>query len=225
MTDAAQALPVPGRSVWWLAGAIAAGVVIPAAIGAVTALAAYYPVGQVLPASSLFILTGTVGLVVLAAVVMVLAGIFYSIWVGSWRPVVLSAIVGIVMIPSVLLAMTSHSALRVPAFHLLAARSVPLVQAIETYEHEKGAPPGALDDLVPEYLAEVPRTGMSAYPTYEYAPGPGYYCSDNTSWNISILVGDVLNWDMFFYCPGQDYPAKAGGDPVEVIGAWAYLHE
>jgi hypothetical protein len=34
-----------------------------------------------------------------------------------------------------------------------------------------------------------------------------------------------LNWDVFFYWPGQRYPAKAYGGSIERLGDWAYVHE
>ncbi|MDY7000161.1 MAG: hypothetical protein SVS15_00080 [Thermodesulfobacteriota bacterium] len=35
----------------------------------------------------------------------------------------------------------------------------------------------------------------------------------------------ILNWDIFFYRPGRDYPENAYGGPVKRIGDWAYVHE
>jgi hypothetical protein len=35
----------------------------------------------------------------------------------------------------------------------------------------------------------------------------------------------MLNWDVFFYWPTQDYPKTIYGGSTERIGQWAYVHE
>ena len=217
-------LPVPGRSVWWIVGALAVGIALPAVFGVATALVAYYPIGSALPESLLFARTGTVILVMFLSVAFVVAGAVYAVLARSWRPLFLAAILGGVMMPGFYTAMVSHLATRSLAFHLLADRSARLVTAIEMYARDIGNPPKALSDLVPRYLDEIPRTGMPAYPQYAYQTGPGY-CEKDSPWSVSIIAGDVLNWDVFFYCPNNDYSSDIGGNPVELIGDWAYMHE
>jgi hypothetical protein len=77
---------------------------------------------------------------------------------------------------------------------------------------------------VPAFLLAVPGTGMSVYPRYDYTVG-GTYCGDAAPWSLFVLAGNFLNWDTFFYCPGQNYPADVGGNWVERMGDWAYMHE
>jgi len=230
-----------------------------------------------------------------------------------------------------LLAASSVSQFRHDAFVALAERSAPLVQAIEYYERQNGHPPKNLDMLVPNPFPSLPRTGIRAYPDYEYQvfdqtcadarfiwydlglrggekpegqkkynagdpdhailifvfkgetvvevqtdrmpTDPGDFKFDRTAWrmdNISkrllmlrdLLAGTefvgktmrtvegvlgkpngefslpscpwelrvqsptgILNWDMFFYRPGRDYPENAYGGSVTRIGDWAYVHE
>lgn len=51
-----------------------------------------------------------------------------------------------------------------------AARAMePLVEAIQRFEHEHGAPPSSLDVLVPRYIAAIPTTGCPSYPNVLYA--------------------------------------------------------
>ncbi|KOR27441.1 hypothetical protein TI03_06900, partial [Achromatium sp. WMS1] len=57
---------------------------------------------------------------------------------------------------------------RFTAFERLAERSKPLATAIKQYEKLKGKPPSTLDELVPQFLSNIPGTGMPAYPNYEY---------------------------------------------------------
>jgi len=116
--------------------------------------------------------------------------------------------------------------LRMQAFHDLAERSQPLVEAIERYSADHGSPPTALTRLVPDYLDEVPGTGMPAYPEYEY---------DTTSdlgdpWVLSVFcpLAGAINFDRFFYAPRFAYepghrPELSGS--LEQVGAWMYLHE
>ena len=217
-------IPVPGRSLWWLASAGAAGLIVPTAIGAATAVLDYYPIGSILPAGWGFRLSGTLAAIGGVAVLVVLAGIAYSFLAWSWRPFILSVIMFGVMIFGFYPGIAAHFYLRNEAFDLLAARGAGLVHAIEAYERETGVPPSTLAALVPRYLSESPRTGMSAYPDYEYATGSGM-CLDGNAWNVNVLVGDMLNFDMFFYCPNKNYPTNIGGNWVEVIGDWAYMHE
>ena len=54
------------------------------------------------------------------------------------------------------------------AFRRVAERAGPLVQAIKAYEQDEGAPPQALQDLVPRYMARIPHTGHRTYPQFDY---------------------------------------------------------
>ncbi len=48
----------------------------------------------------------------------------------------------------------------------------------------------------------------------------------NTPWELGIdCPNGMLNWDVFFYWPTQDYPQRIYGGTVERIGAWCYVHE
>ena len=70
-------MPVPGRSLWWLAAAAAAGIAISTTIGTVTALAAYYPMGGALPRTPILSLTGTLFGIFVVAALAVAIGIGY----------------------------------------------------------------------------------------------------------------------------------------------------
>ena len=70
-----------------------------------------------------------------------------------------------------LLGITLGNKIRSSAFHDLAERSTPLVSAIERYIHDRGVPPESLNQLIPDYLSEIPNTGMMAYPEYQYEVG------------------------------------------------------
>jgi len=112
------------------------------------------------------------------------------------------------------------------AFVRLAERSTPLVTAIRAYESKYGAPPPALAKLVPEFLPEVPRTGMRAYPIYRYYAGPVASKCDGNPWVLEVSTpSGGINFDTFIYFPLQNYPKTGYGGYLEPIRDWAYVHE
>ncbi len=215
----ASRIAVPGRSLWWLAGAIAAGVAIPVAVGTMAALLGYYPVGSFLPPLSLFSFIGTVVMTCAIALMVVAVGIWHSVVAWNWRPLALAVIAAGVMVPGVYVGIVVHLYLRMTAFDALADRSSALVEAIKRYERDTSGPPATLADLLPRYLAEVPHTGMAAHPDYEYATA-SEFCSAANAWSVFVIAAESFNYDVFMYCPEQDYPAQ-----FEAIGDWAYLRE
>jgi len=116
-------------------------------------------------------------------------------------------------------------AVRITAFHRLAVRSQPLIDAIHKFAEERGRPPKDLRELVPSYLPGIPRTGMAAYPEYEYVSGEGGSWDENP-WVLFVNTpSGGLNWDMFIYFPLQNYPRQGHGGSLERVGKWAYVHE
>ena len=216
--------PVPGRSLWWLAGAGTAGILVPVLIGSVTAVLVYFPVGSSLPPIYLLSFVGTAFMTALVAFTVVVAGSAYSLVARSWRPFLLSIVLFGAMVPGVYPGVMAHLYLKKVGFEMLADRGALLTEAIHEFERTTGSAPDTLADLVPQYLAEIPATGMSKYPSFEYARAPGM-CPEDNAWNISMLVGEALNFDMFIYCPKQNYPRDVGGNWIERVGAWAYMHE
>jgi hypothetical protein len=98
---------------------------------------------------------------------------------------------------------------------------------VKAYEQTHGKPPVSLDVLVPEYLPAIPNTGMGAYPEYRYTLVTESGQQDGNHWVISIFTPTgIVDFDEFFYYPLQNYPShRWGGNPVERIGDWAYMHE
>jgi hypothetical protein len=48
----------------------------------------------------------------------------------------------------------------------------------------------------------------------------------NSPWELRIECSrGIINWDVFFYWPTQDYPTTLYGGGIERIGNWAYVHE
>lgn len=63
---------------------------------------------------------------------------------------------------------TTENKVRARSFRALAESSQPLVDAIARYHRHQDFPPSSLTALVPEYLDEIPGTGMGPYPEYRY---------------------------------------------------------
>lgn len=125
--------------------------------------------------------------------------------------------------------------IRKAACERVSQRSEVLIQAIDAYHAENSALPSALSDLVPEYLDEVPGTGIRAYPEFEYASEPFdnyYHVYDkqiykkyNASYELRVNFYRLFAWDCFFYWPSQEYPDCIYGGGTEKIGKWVYVHE
>ncbi len=105
-------------------------------------------------------------------------------------------------------------------------RSQPLVQAVHAYQAEHGRPPAALVDLVPDYLKEVPSTGIGISLNYRYVAGEKARSYADNSW---VLITSppcrLMSFDKLLYFPLQNYPQTGYGGWLEPIGSWAYVHE
>ena len=119
-----------------------------------------------------------------------------------------------------------HVDIRHNGFVNLAHRSRTLVSAIQQFETKYGKPPYKLEQLVPEFLPAVPKTGMGAYPNYEYLVVKDQTAYEGNPWVLKVQTpGGGLNWDMFLYLPKQNYPQAGYGGVLERIEDWAYVHE
>lgn len=79
-----------------------------------------------------------------------------------------TAITLVLALTTMLSVVVSKRTSRKWAFSNLEKRSERLVESIKRYEKDLNRAPSSLNDLVPNYIPEVPSTKMSAYPSYEY---------------------------------------------------------
>lgn len=113
---------------------------------------------------------------------------------------------------------------RLRAFERLAVRSQGLVDAIHAYEQEYSATPPDLTALVPEFLSEIPGTGMPSCPNYEYAVMTDDLDPERR-WDLKVSCpAGLINWDEFIYCP-EESRFDPDVDPVTRLGDWFYYHE
>lgn len=117
------------------------------------------------------------------------------------------------------------SHVRMCGFRNLAGRSVPLVEAIKKFETDQGRPPSTLEELVPKYLAAVPKTGMGAYLEYAYLVGEEAQCYEGNPWVLIVHTPRGYSSDMFVYFPNGNYPEYAYSSHLERIEDWAYCWE
>ena len=192
------------------------------AVGLLGILAEYYAVSEAGNDGPRFLILPMMLPIVAALLVMLLGPIFLIR--RKTRPLVLRVIAASAVYLTIgYLCLHIGNTVRRSAFEQLADRSAPLIDAIRGYELATGAPPDSLSQLVPEYLPEVPSTGMGANPEYHYFAGEEAQSRYGDRWAISVYTGLVLSFDEFWYVPSREYESTEGA--VELIGQWAYLHE
>lgn len=113
--------------------------------------------------------------------------------------------------------------LRMYAFELAATRAAPLVAAVAAYEQRHGVAPQTLEELVPAHLPKLP----DRLPPLSLVSGEVAMREfQGNKWALVAQVpGGLINWDMFFYLPRQNYPTTGFGGVLQRIGDWAYVHE
>jgi len=110
------------------------------------------------------------------------------------------------------------------AFSGVTVRSESLISAIEAYKESKGVYPDNLRSLVPDFISEIPNTGLAGYPEFEYSKADANSLFKKYELLIQTPSGG-LNWDVFVYRPEGNYPHYFYGGSPELIGKWAYVHE
>jgi len=85
----------------------------------------------------------------------------------------------------------------------------PVVQAIYRYAEATGAPPRALSDLLPEYLAALPVSDRAASLAYHALPAG--------QWRLDVHATDRRVW---CWRSSRDAPRKDNAKPVGWIHGW-----
>ena len=200
--------------------------ILPLLIGGFVVFADYYAVS---PKGSMEILTlrDFVVLPLCAAVPGILIALAYLLFKRTRQTGLKWLFICLVFSVVVVASMRIGVHIRMNAFASLAERSAPLIAAIKAYEQKHGQPPASLDVLVPEYLPAIPNTGMGAYPEYRYMVVADGDQQDGNPWVIIVHTPTgIIDFDEFFYYPLQNYPSQRwGGNGVERVRDWAYMHE
>ncbi len=161
----------------------------------------------------------------------VLACLFFK---GKVRSV--SIFIGVVFLMCFLVNNISHSLawkIRESSLERVSQRGEPIIQAIEAYRKHESKIPESLEDIVPEYIDEIPGTGIRAYPVFDYEIPKGIdqhykeiFEKHHAIYELRVdcPIG-ALNYDCFIYWPSESYPDKMYGGVTELINKWAYVHE
>lgn len=105
----------------------------------------------------------------------------------------------------------------------LIERSKPLVEALNLYTRDHGAPPELLQQLVPDYLPAVPSTGLSSKRQFSLASPAKHH---GNPWVLRVnMPSGFLQFDYLLYYPLQNYPETNESGWLQRIGTWAYVHE
>jgi hypothetical protein len=170
-----------------------------------------------------FLLLITVGAAALALVSLLL--IVFRRTREAGLALLLGSVIYAVTTP---LALHAGGKIRMWGFGRFIERSEPLIAAIREYDAVYGHPPETLDALVPEFLPEVPSTGVGSSPVYEYTSlvAEEDFTKGDNRWMLHLPVGlGVLNWDLLIFLPNGDYPEHGWGGWLEPVSDWAYVHE
>ena len=109
----------------------------------------------------------------------------------------------------------------VRTFTPVAERGQAIIDAVEAFHRDRGAYPDCVEDFVPAYLKEMPKTGLAGYPEFNYRKG-----DDAIPYVVSVdTPRGALNWDEFIYWPTGDYDKQYWGGRIEPVGKWVYFHE
>ena len=170
------------------------------------------------------VIYGFLFLAAVPAIPLSLIALFYKRLRGD---ALLVLVLSLVYIPLCIAGIYFGREVRMARMADFAERSQPLIEAIQKYERNQGAPPATLDDLIPDYLSEIPHTGMMAYPEYEYYSGKkSLERYDGNPWVVTVdTPSGGPNWDEMLYFPKQNYPKAGYGGDLERVGDWAYVHE
>lgn len=197
-------LPPPGWSGRWFAGAGLCGLIMPAIVGMTIMVVGFHPIGGALPRSMFWSEFGVTLSILTITLVFVTVAPLYALLAWSWRPIVLVLILVCGIAAGSFPGMMLGRYVKVWALDSFSGRSQPVIDAIINYTRVTGAPPGALEELVPAYLPFIPGTQIAAQHFYRYAPNQGP-CSAQNTWHLSVSFAEFFSAYRLLYCPRQDY--------------------
>lgn len=95
-------------------------------------------------------------------------------------------------------------------------------EAIKAFEESSGRLPSTLQELVPGFLPELPSTGLSRYPDFEYHAND---VNDSECWELAVDCSNGFERDRLVYRPKGDYSLFNDGGRICRIRDWAYVLE
>ncbi|MFO1458633.1 MAG: hypothetical protein U1G08_04430 [Verrucomicrobiota bacterium] len=114
-------------------------------------------------------------------------------------------------------------AVRRQILHELAARSEPVVMAVDAYVRANHRPPARWSNLVPAFLPEEPATGIATHPRFDLIVEPSllnrHYGGNPWAIRLDIFGSGAQRWDELLFLPLQNYGDL--GSEVVPAGRWA----
>lgn len=103
------------------------------------------------------------------------------------------------------------------AFVGVTIRAEPLVDALQKYREDKGMYPAVLELLVPNYIPDIPNTGLAGYHEFRY------YRHGTDEFKLCVKTSrNPLNFDEFVFLSDHKYPNTP---EYEAVDDWVYFHE
>jgi hypothetical protein len=153
-----------------------------------------------------------------------LAGFFFR----RTRRLAVVAVIGVLFyLLSIPISMRLGYKLKMNELREQTGRSQPLIEAIQAYEERNGAPPPSLEALVPEFLADIPGTGMGLSPEYGYiVGGKAVKLYHNNPWVLQVIVpGFGIDSEVLLYYPNQNYPTYGPFGRFKQVEDWAIVYQ
>ncbi len=147
---------------------------------------------------------------------------------------VASAISPALFLPGALIAFlglfatyTATNQYRLARVRAAAARGQDIVEAIEAYKADKQRRPPALAALAPDYLDEIPSTGLRGCPAFDYSTNDCCCCRFKPP-HYELRVTLTHSPGVFYlaYRPEGEYPAfDESHREIARIGTWCYSYQ
>ena len=154
---------------------------------------------------------------VIYSAIHVLVALLVMLVTRKWREYFPAIMLGVLL--GGLAGLQAGTAMRMEGYERACERAVPLINAIERFIGETGAPPQRLEQLVPTFISSLP----DGVPSFEIVTGEravkGFYQND---WALVFNAGSGLNWDALVYLPKKNYQDISS---KILLGDWVYLHE
>ena len=100
----------------------------------------------------------------------------------------------------------------------------PIIAALELHNEKAGKYPAELSDLVPKYLAAIPRNGLTVFPEFHYSRGTEETLYRSYELSIPTPRG-LMSFDRYLFWPERKYPEMYGRNGMVPIGDWVFMVE
>lgn len=171
-------------------------------------------------------MAGALAVVCLAMVCVVrrefraLSGRFALVWAIS-----IAVTLGVAQIPGF-----AFVDARLPGLVRVMESSQPLVAAIEQYRKDHGEFPRSLELLIPDYLSEIPKTGVPVRQEFSYMVGRKPHsdvigCEADYELTVYLPMEFIAQSspDEWRRCPGPVRMVNATEEPLTRVGDWVIL--